>query len=200
MFEEHTFFKGPTGGVYGVSPRVINSGFVPPEGHTPASQEEKDSFLQKLADSLTLPRPSSQDDLQILALDLKEKGGLPEAIKNLTGVDVDELKKADIKRIKALKAEREAQKENVTIKEETIEPVEQPAKVPLTPAQRRRELHRERRQAKAKEFERHELETNILYGELSEDELILMETLQFQGFNMDQIRNILVAKRAKKEE
>lgn len=201
MLEEHTFFKGPTGGVYGVSPRVINGGFTPPEGHVAASQEEKDSFIQKLVDNLSLPRLNSQDDRHILALDLKDRGANPEAIKTLTGVDADTFTKADIKRIKALKAERDSlKKESVTIKEEIIGP-EQPAEAPLTPAQRRRELHRERRAAKAKELERKEAEEDSFFEDiiLSQEELILMETLESQGLKMNQIRDILKAKRAKKE-
>lgn len=200
MFENHTFFKGPEGGIYGVSPRVINAGFSPPEGHTSASQEEIEAFLQRIVDNQALPRPQTPEDFQVAAVTLQEKGVFPHAIKKITGVDIDELSKKDLKRIKALKDEREALKESVTIKEEIIEP-EQPAKVSKTPADRRRELHRERRAAKAKELERKELEENIFFDDvLTDDELILMETLQFQGFNMNQIRNILVAKRAKKEE
>lgn len=196
MFEEHTFFKGPEGGIYGVSPRVMNQGFIPPNGHVPATQEEKDAFLQRVVDTQALPRPVTPDDWKIAALDLSEKGLNSEAIKTLMGFDPDEFTKADKKEIKTLKEKRDSEKPKI---EEVISP-EPPTRVALTPAQRRRELHRERRAAKAKEFERKELEENILFGDLSEDELLLMDTLQFQGLNMDQIRNILVAKRAKKEE
>lgn len=45
--EDYTFFKTPTGAIYGVSSRVMEAGFSPADGAVEATPEERDDFLTR---------------------------------------------------------------------------------------------------------------------------------------------------------
>jgi hypothetical protein len=89
MFEAYTFFKNKDGAMYGVSPRVIAGGFVPEEGHFEVTREEKEEFIQKAIDNSSQEYPKTQKELQLLALELKDKGVLPFGVEQITGINID---------------------------------------------------------------------------------------------------------------
>src|SRR6266542_4484820 len=99
VLENYIFFKNSSGAIYGVSPRVIEEGFTPEDGHVEATPEEKEAFTKKISEAASLERPKTKEDLQILSLDLKDKGVLSQGIKKITGVDFENLSQKDLKQI-----------------------------------------------------------------------------------------------------
>lgn len=106
MLDDYVFFKNSDGALYGVAPRVIEAGFFPEDGHAEATQEEKEEFIQKTIVLTSLKHPESEDELRMLALDLRDKGILLSGIKKLFGVDLDEIGEVELDRIELLRIER----------------------------------------------------------------------------------------------
>lgn len=110
MLENHTFFKNEDGVLYGVSPRVMDMGYSPSDGHTEATQEEKDDFIQQAADRVSVEQSKTLREQQTLALDLKDKGLFPSSIKQFLGIDIGEIPEQDLIEIERLRTKQATQK------------------------------------------------------------------------------------------
>ena len=75
MWEDYTFYKNEDGAIYGVSPRVINGGFVPAEGHKKVTKAERKAFIDKVVKLKKLPRPANMDEIKAKVEALKKKEG-----------------------------------------------------------------------------------------------------------------------------
>lgn len=127
MFENYSFFKSSEGGIYSVAPRIIEAGFNLDEGHVAATQEEKENFIQR---TMGQSRSQTKDELQLTALNLRDRGLSADGIKQLIGVDVQKFTKKDLARLEQLKLSTEVPEVEVSLVKSIVEP-EAPKIVPI---------------------------------------------------------------------
>lgn len=121
----HTVFKTKEGNFFGVSQRVIDLGYTPPEGIVEASEEESEKFFDSLKPK---PLPTAIQDLT--TLDLTDKN----VVKKLKKFKLDAEKQAaleaerlETEKQAALEAERQATLEaeqQATLEAERLEALE----------------------------------------------------------------------------
>lgn len=79
---DHIVFKNQDGVFYGVSQRVIDLGYQPPEGTVKATKKETTAFLKKVSSP---PSGTVEEALS----KLKELNVDPATIKLMTGIEVE---------------------------------------------------------------------------------------------------------------